>query len=56
MLVGDIMEKLDIYKGLKCCADFLCNECPYRILKDEYGIVCTRTLITHLNSLLNGGK
>lgn len=48
------MEKLDIYKGLKCCADFLCRECPYLIYEHEhYTMRCIHKLIVDLNSLLN---
>lgn len=51
------MEKLDIYKGLKCCSEFLCGECPYQIYdSDHYKLRCIHKLIVDLNSLLNGGK
>ena len=51
------MEKLDIYKGLKCCSEFLCGECPYQIYdNDHYKLRCIHKLIVDLNNLLNGGE
>lgn len=48
------MEKFEIYKGLKCCSEYLCNECPYQIYEsNKYLLRCVRKLIVDLNSLLN---
>lgn len=47
------MEKLDIYKGLKCCSEFLCGECPYQIYdSDHYKLRCIHKLIVDLNNVI----
>lgn len=38
-------------KGLQCCAEFLCSECPYRIYEDKkYPMKCIHKLILDLNN------
>ena len=31
---GVVMTEEQIWQGIKCCAEFLCNECPYNIYED----------------------
>lgn len=42
--------------ALASCAEFLCDECPYRIWdSDEYKLRCIHLLIKDLNKILNKG-
>lgn len=51
--VGRRMEKFEIYKGLKCCSEFLCGECPYQIYdSDHYKLRCIHKLIVDLNNII----
>ena len=48
------MNKIQIEKGMKCCEEFLCGECPYRIYEDpskEYPIRCMHKLMVDINDL-----
>lgn len=49
-----IMNQIQIEKGMKCCEEFLCGECPYRIYEDpskEYLIRCIHKLMIDINTL-----
>lgn len=43
-----------ILKGLYCCVEYLCGECPYKdLMHDEYILRCTHTLLVDLYKMLN---
>ena len=47
------MTKEETLKGLKCCADFLCDDCPYQIYShDEYKMRCNYKLIKDLKNII----
>ena len=44
------MTREDTLKGLACCAEFLCGECPYKIYEHvDYKLRCIHKLIVDLN-------
>ena len=46
-------NKDTILKGLECCVEFLCKECPYQFLDDhEHPLRCIHTLITDIHNHL----
>ena len=48
------MTKEETLKGLRCCSEFECGECPYKIYEDEgrtYVLRCTHRLMVDLNNL-----
>ena len=46
------MTKEETLKGLKCCAEFLCDECPYKIYEHiDYKLRCIHKLIIDLNEI-----
>lgn len=51
------MEKDDVLKGLECCKEFLCDECPYQKYESiDYKLRCIHKLIVDLFNLFKGGK
>jgi hypothetical protein len=51
------LEKSNILKGLECCTEFLCGECPY----EKYDIkgkplTCVHKLIVDLYKMIGGNK
>lgn len=47
------MNKEEILKGVECCAEFLCGECPYQKYEDpKYLLKCNIALIRDINELL----
>ena len=51
------MEKSNILKGLECCTEFLCDECPYEKydIKDK-PLTCVHKLIVDLYKMIGGNK
>ena len=50
------MTKEETLKGLRCCSEFECGECPYKIYEDEgrtYILRCTHKLMVDLNEIMN---
>lgn len=50
----DNMTKEQTEQGMKCCEEFLCDECPYNIYDDpkkEYLLRCIHKLIVDINKL-----
>lgn len=46
------MERSKVYKGLNCCKEFLCGECPYKGFDHEiYKMRCIHMLIADLAEL-----
>ena len=46
------MTKEEITKGLNCCSEFLCGECPYKIYHShDYPIKCIHRLMVDLNEI-----
>jgi hypothetical protein len=46
------MTKEETLKGLECCADFMCKDCPYRKFSDQtYTIRCMHRLMVDLQKL-----
>lgn len=44
------MTREETLKGLECCAEFLCSECPYKIYEHvDYKLRCIHKLIVDLN-------
>ena len=42
-------DKYQIFQGLSCCTEFLCDECPYQIFEhEEYKMRCIHKLIEDL--------
>ena len=47
-----IFTKQKVLKGLECCSDYLCGECPYQQFKDKEHILrCIHLLLSDLNML-----
>ena len=47
------MTKEEILKGVECCAEFLCSECPYQKYEDpKYLLKCNTALMRDVNDLL----
>ena len=47
------MTKEEILKGIECCAEFLCGECPYQKYVDpKYLLKCNTALMRDVNELL----
>ena len=50
------MTKEETLKGLRCCSEFECGECPYKIYEDAgrtYVLRCIHKLMVDLNELMN---
>ena len=48
------MTREEILKGLECCSEFLCGECPYKIYQHvDYKLRCNYRLISDLNTMFN---
>jgi hypothetical protein len=46
------MTREETLKGLRCCSEFECGECPYKIYDDHtYTLRCTHRLIVDLQAL-----
>lgn len=46
------MTREETLKGLECCADFMCKDCPYRKFSDQtYTIRCMHRLMVDLQKL-----
>lgn len=51
------MNQIEILKGLDCCADFMCGECPYKKYESkEYPLRCIHKLMVDLKELKNKKK
>lgn len=47
------MTKEEILKGIECCAEFLCGECPYQKYEhNEYKMKCIHRLMQDINDLV----
>lgn len=47
------MTQEETIKGLKCCSDFLCNECPYKVYEHiDYKLRCIHKLIVDINEII----
>ena len=43
------MTQIEILKGLECCAEFICDECPYKKYESkDYPLRCIHKLIVDL--------
>ncbi len=48
------MTREETLKGLSCCSEFACGDCPYKIYNDEtYVLRCTHRLMVDLNEIMN---
>lgn len=48
-----LFSKEEVLKGLRCCAEFLCDECPYyKFHHHEYKLRCTYFMIKDLDALV----
>lgn len=47
-------DKYQIFQGLSCCAEFFCDDCPYKIYDDDYTykIRCIHMLIEDLHEYM----
>ena len=46
------MTRKEILKGLSCCSEFLCGECPYKIyMHHDYTNKCMHKLMVDLQAL-----
>lgn len=45
------LSKEDALKGLECCTEFLCGECPYERFEDETGQYIIRCICKLTNDL-----
>jgi hypothetical protein len=51
------MNDKEIEKGLECCVDFLCGECPYKKFDDKnYALQCIHKLMVDIWNLHNRKK
>ena len=54
------MNKEEIEQGMKCCNEFLCDECSYEKYDDkvnhQYTVHCIRMLIRDINKLYFGNE
>lgn len=47
------MTREEILKGIECCAEFLCGECPYQKYEhNEYKMKCIHNLMKDINDLV----
>jgi hypothetical protein len=47
------MTKEEILKGLKCCVDYECSECPYQKFDHvDYKLRCMHMLIVDLHKII----
>lgn len=47
------MTKNEVLKGLECCKEYLCDECPYQKYDHiEYKLRCIHKLIADLAELM----
>ena len=47
------MTREEVLKGLECCAEFLCGECPYKIYSHvDYKLRCNYKLIADLRVVM----
>ena len=48
------MTREETLKGLSCCSEFLCSECPYKMYDStDYIMRCTHKLIVDLQTLVS---
>ena len=45
------LNKEDTLKGLECCSEFLCGECPYQIYEGPKGVYTLRCINKLMNDL-----
>ena len=45
------LSKEDTLKGLECCSEFLCGECPYKVFEDKTGQYTIRCIYKLMNDL-----
>lgn len=51
------MTREETLKGLDCCSEFLCGECPYKIyMHHDYTIRCMHKLMIDLQALISEEK
>lgn len=49
----ELMTKEEILKGIECCAEYLCSDCPYQKYEHhEYKMRCVHRLLEDINNLL----
>ena len=46
------LSKEDTLKGLECCSEFLCGECPYKVFEDKKGEYIIRCMYKLMNDNL----
>ncbi len=47
------VTKETVLKGIECCAEFLCGECPYKYYEDkEYMLKCNHILMKDIQELV----
>lgn len=47
-----LFPKQKVLKGLECCADYMCGECPYQKYESkEHILKCIHLLLQDLNML-----
>ena len=47
------MTKEEVLKGLECCTEFLCGECPYKEYDSkDYLLRCTHMLLVGLKNII----
>ena len=55
MTTLELIEREQVEKGMKCCEEFLCGECPYEQYDDkinhEFTIRCMHKLMVDINKL-----
>ena len=46
------MIREEVFKGLACCADFMCKDCPYQKFSDQtYTLRCMHRLMSNMEKL-----
>lgn len=45
------LSKENTLKGVECCSEFLCGECPYKKFEDETGEYLIRCMCKLMNDL-----
>ena len=47
------MTREETLEGLRCCSEFECGKCPYKIYDDQtYTLRCTHRLMVDLQALV----
>jgi hypothetical protein len=50
----EYVTKETVLKGIECCSEFLCGECPYQKYESkQYSLKCNHMLMLDINELVN---